>query len=293
MVHWIECQPGFWLPRSIECYQFPLYDDWNPDLPDWTEIVNLAGVGRPPSWAWGAWYTAQKADRPLKIDPGLAHAIAVRSYDSQRFVHIIPAWRRQLIEYVTAVDDIEDQVSTIAWLAETVLNKVIPIPRGVLSNVTQLRKMLDQLESTLSIVPLSRTSKSEYASKQRELRAAKRTARGNLARLASWLRENWGNLLEAGQASNTWFDVGIVLGPIMGYIEGGIWDLASRTIDNYVVAADALLPGFRDDYYASWAEWQQAIDDAWDATFENIEQWGTQSFTNGGGAFDPYQEFTP
>lgn len=292
-VNWIDCQPDFQIPAWMDCSRFPPYEAFDLELPDWTDVINIDGYGRPPAWAWGAWFTAQRADKPLKMDRGLAEQIAARVYSSQRMVHTIPAWRRQLIEWVTEIDDLEDQISTVAWLAETVLNKVIPIPRGVLSQVTQLRRMLDTLENTLGLTSLNRASKAEYAAKARELRAGKRRARGGLARLVSWLRENWGNLLEAGQATNTWFDVGIVLGPIMGYIENGLWDLLGRGLDGYLIAADALMPGFRDDYYNSWEEWQLRIDDAWDATFENIEQWGTQSFAGDTGAFDPYQEFTP
>lgn len=291
--NWYECQPDFFIPTTLDCSRFPPYEDFDLELPDWTDVINIDGLGRPPSWAWAAWFNAQRRDAPLRIDAGLIEQVAARVYSSQRMVHTIPRWRRQLIEWVTEIDDIEDQISTIAWLAETVLNKIIPIPRGVLSQVTQLRRMLDTLENTLGLTSFSRASKAEFAAKQRELRAAKRGARTGLARTVTWLRENWGNLLEAGQATNTWFDVGIVLGPIMGYLENGLWDLAERGLDGYLIAADALMPGFRDDYYNSWADWQLAIDDAWAATFDTIDEWSTDAFTREGDPFDPYQEFTP
>jgi len=270
-VHWLECRPGFSIPRSMDCARFPAYEDFDLEGPALTDIVNVLELGRPPRWAWGAWFNAERRDVPLKMDPGLADRLAMRIYDSKRFVALVPAWRRQLIEWLTEIDDIEDQVSTIAWLAETVLAKFIPIPRSVLTFTSGLKRTLDNAEQLLALGTMSRRSKSEWHSKRREIAAGKRAARGRLAQLVQWFRENWGNLLEAGQATNTWFDVGIVLGPIMGYIEDGLWTAGKKTLDNYLIAADAFMPGFRETYWEHLSAYGEAIDDRWKELYEGAQ----------------------
>ncbi len=61
--------------------------------------------------------------------------------------------------------------------------------------------------------------------------------------------------------------MGIVLGPIMGWIEEGMWGLARKTTDNYLIAVDALMPGYRDDFKRNAEElynaWQIANMDTW------------------------------
>lgn len=267
-VHWIECRPDFWMPRALDCSRFPRYEDWDPELPAWTDIINVQGFGRPPRWAWGAWFAALNADRPLKMDQGLAEQIAVRMYDSKRFITLVPRWRRDLIALLTEIDDIEDQVSTIAWLAETVLAKFIPIPRSILNFSQGLRRLLDGAEQIIALGTMTRARKTELNAKRREIAAAKRGARTQLAKYIDWFRHNWGNLLEAGQATNTWFDVGIVLGPIMGYIEDGLWTAGKKTLDNYLIAADTFMPGFREAYWEQLDLYGQAIDDRWTELYE-------------------------
>lgn len=252
----------------MDCARFPPFADFDPTLPDITDIINIYDYGRPPRWAWAAWYAAERADRPLTLDAGVAENIALRVYDAKRFVALVPAWRRQLIEWITEIDDIEDQVSTIVWLAEIVLAKFIPIPRSVLALGQRTSRLLDDAQKVLGLGSVSRRSKSEWHSKRRELAAAKRGARTRLAQLIIWMKENWGHLLEAGQATNTWFDVGIVLGPIMGYIEDGLWTLAKKTLDNYLIAADALMPGIRESYWEQLSAYGEAIDDRWAELYE-------------------------
>lgn len=292
--HWSLCQHDFWLPRAMDCARFPPYDDWNPNLPAWTDIINLQGYGRPPRWAWSAWFAAQRADRPLKMDAGLAEQLATRIYDSQRFKHLVPKWRRDLIALLTEIDDIEDQVSTIAWLAETVLAKFIPVPRSVLSFTHKLREVLDGAEHVLALGTMSRRSKSEWHGKRRELAAAKRGARTQLAKYIEWFRLNWGNLLEAGQATNTWFDVGIVLGPIMGWVEDGLWTAGKKSLDNYLIAADVFMPGFREIYWEHLTAYGEAVDDRWAELYDGAVMFTTntiEQLLNPGIAEIPETEF--
>lgn len=272
-VHWRECQPEFWIPREMDCSRFSAYDQWDPETPDFVDIVNLAGLGRIPKWAWAAWFKAHANDAPLNMDPGLQLELARRVYDSKRFVHVVPQWRRYLIDTLTEIDDIEDQVSTIAWLAEVVLAKVLPIPRSALNFANGLSRKLDDAQAILSLGFTSRSSKASWAGHQREIREAKRGARAKHAQLITWFKENWGNLLEAAQATNTWFDVGIVLGPIVGYVEDGLWTASKKTLDNYLIAAEAFMPGIRDAYWEQLELLGQAVDDRVDEIIEDVTTW--------------------
>jgi len=259
MANWYQCLPGFFLPTNVDCGQFPPYSFPDPDLPDVMDIIKIPGIGETPKFWWAAWEAARRLDRIPKLKQEALTTIAWRKYDSARYVALVPEWRRTMTEWVTYLDDIEDQLSTILWLAEMLGKKVVPIPPGVLNLGDSVRKYLDAAEKALALTPGGRAGKVEWRKRQQETARQKREARGKIALMLVWIKANYARLLEAAQATNTWFDVGIVLGPVMGYLDEGIWGLAQRTLDNYLIAADALAPGYRDDFYRNAEEQSEAL----------------------------------
>lgn len=278
MINWREALPGFWLPATFVWteqewpdYTAPDFERALTDTPDVSDIIKLRGFGQPSPRAWAAWMTAFNADKPLRRGWADLEAIAGRMYETARYKYLVPAWRRAIVETLTELDDLEDQLSTILWVAETVSRKWIPLPKGLLSKADQARRTLDCAEKVLAGATIFRGGKSDYANCLRETENAKKRARAQKAGLVAWFRENWGRLLEAAQATGQWFDVGIVLGPIWAFIEEGAWGLAKRTTDNYLIAVDALMPGYKEDFYRNAEELSNRISQAWDDTWGAVD----------------------
>lgn len=270
--NWQEPHPGFYIPRSLDAARFPSYKMPDPDLPDVLDLVKLPFLESKtlPRWTWAAWNAASRADRPLKIPPEYAYEIAWTKYDKARMNALVPVWRQQMNEWSNQLDDIEDQLTTILWLAEILGKKVLPIPPGALNGADQVRRWIDATQKALDFRITGRGGKAAWRQKAREQEAEKRKARSSIARFLLWVKANMGRLLEAAQATNTWFDVGIVLGPLMGYVEEGIWGAAEATLDNYLIAADVLMPGYREDFYRNAEELQQKVEGALVDTIEGI-----------------------
>ena len=275
--NWFECRPGFTIPNNVQCSQYAPYDDLDINLPEFGDVIVIGDMFRVPKWAWGTWYDAQRRDVIPKLSPGLLTAIADRTYEAQRYKAMVPEWRRWMVEALTEIDDIEDQVSTVLWMVELVGRKFLPIPRGVLSSANKVRRMLDDASNLLAGVQLSRKSKAEWKARQADIRRQKRKARSKLAKLMIWMKQNYGRLLEAGQATNTWFDVGIVLGPIFAFIEEGVWSLVAKTRDNYLIGVDAFIPGYGDDFRRQVKLMNDGIGDELIGVFETAK-WGVGEF---------------
>jgi len=278
MRYWQECHPGFSIPLSMDCGQFPEYTMPDPDLPDITDIIKIRDLlsTSTPRYAWMAWKSAQRNDRKLYLKPDIAEQIAWKNYDQARTIALVPAWRRQMTVWITELDNIEDQLSTILWIIQLLGKKIVPIPPGALGAADDVRVFIDAAEKGLAITGIGRRGKAEWHAARKKLNRDKRRAHSGLAKLTIWLRENHGRLLEAAQATNTWFDVGIVLGPIIGYLEEGLWRLAQATVDNYLVAADVLMPDYSFDFKRTANEYGEAIDKAMIDIVETIFQ--TQIF---------------
>jgi hypothetical protein len=276
VANWYELHPGFVIPRNIDPSQFPPYTDFDPDLPDPLDLIVLPWRDPIPAWGWAVWHAAQRTDRLPRLRPDLLQAIAWRKYGSARYIALVPQWRRVLNELANEIDDIEDQVSTIIWLAELLGRKVLPIPPGVFGAADKLRHTLDAAQDVLRASVLTRSSKAEFREKVREQRAKVRNARTRLARVIQWLSDNYGRILEAAQATGTWLDFGIILGPIFGYIEEGVWGLAQKTLDNYLTAVDAFLPGYSEDFYANARQLNEQLElwlaDKFEQVFQSAEE---------------------
>lgn len=269
-LNWYELHPGFTIPRNIDASQFPPFTDFDPDLPDPFELIVLPWTDTIPSWGWAAWRAYETDDKLPKMNPDLLQAIAWRKYGTARYIALVPVWRRWMSDIAGELDDVEDQLSTILWIVELLGKKLLPIPPGVLAGPQQLQRLLDDAQEVLRYSGSSRTAKVEFREKQREARARTRVARGRTAKILTWLQNNYGRLLEAAQATGGWFDVGIILGPIFGYIEEGLWGVATNTLDNYLIALDALWPGYREAYYENAERLTTDLEDAMAGFMEEL-----------------------
>lgn len=294
MINWQETLPGFWIPSHWphDAARWPDYtaDDYAralADAPDPSAIISVMGYGQPDRRAWGAWLGSLSADRRLGAPSEFLFLVADRMYETARYKYLVPAWRRAITDVVVELDDIEDQLSTILWIAEWVTRKVIPLPKSLMNGAQRVQRSLDCAEKIVAGVTPFRSGKSDYANCLRNAQRAKDAAKTQRAGLLAWFKANWGRLLEAAQATNTWFDVGIVLGPIMGWIEEGMWGLAQQTTDNYLIAVDAVMPGYREHFHRNAAELSERVSTAWDETWENLSSWDTETIADEIGFFAP------
>lgn len=282
--NWYEAIPEFWLPNS-KPYDAARWPDYSTEfvaarmeaIDDYPALLVFHEYGKLQPKQWGAWFGGFACDKPTGwIEPFLG-PVADRIYDMARYKYLVPAWRRALTKVITQIDDLEDQVSTILWIAEWLTKKYIPMQPGALNLADQVRHSLDCGEKMLAGITPFRGFKSEYANCRRSTTIATSTYRTRKAQLLDWFKQNHGRLLEAAQATGTWFDVGIILGPVMGFIEEGQWGMAKAVLDNYLVAADALWPGSRADFERNAEELSNKIDAAWDETWGSIESWDTDT----------------
>ncbi len=275
MTWWYEPLPGFFLPVTF-AYDPARWPDYTtPDVsrllemdPELSDVLRLRGWGQPSGRAWATWLRSREADRQVRRGWDELEMIADKMYDSARYVYLVPYWRRAITRIITELDDVQDQLTTILWALETVARKWIPVPPKLLDGLRHVDTSLDCATGILAGATLFRTSKSSYQACLDEADQKRKQGRKKAAGAVAWLQENWGNLLQAAQATGTWFDVGIVLGPIMAWIDEGLWGVASKTVDNYLIAADALLPGYADDFRANA---QELYDDVQLAITDTIE----------------------
>lgn len=68
----------------------------------------------------------------------------------------------------------------------------------------------------------------------------------------------------------------------MGWIEEGLWGLAQKTGDNYLIAVDALMPGYKEDFERNAQELSESVERAWNDLWETTnwsdEQLGELQF---------------
>lgn len=279
-VPWIEHLPGFFLPGNWK-YDAARWPDFTRDyiatrleqIDEFPEMLQFRDWGKPDPKAWGAWLGGKAEQRELTtIWPDLQKC-ADTTYDTARYLYLVPAWRRAITMALTEIDDVEDQISTILWVMEWISRRVIPIPPAIMNGADKIRHTLDCAEKQLAGITPFRGSKAEFMNCHRSTTVMVTTHRTRKAQLLGWFRDNWGRLLEAAQATDQWIDVGLVLGPIMAWIEEGMWGLAWKTLDAYLIAADAVAPGYREDFERNAQELSEAVDATWQETWGSIDEW--------------------
>ena len=284
MINWYEPLPGFWLPNTWVAdrsrwpdYTSPEYFRLIEEAPDVGAMIVLRGIGEPARRAWGAWLGAFKADKPLTRGWPDLEIIADKMYDTARYKFLVPAWKQAMTKLITEIDDIEDQLSTLLWVAEWVTRKWIPIPPKLLNTAESITKSVDCAGKLLAGVDPFRGLKSSYAECIAAQKRKTRKAREQKAGLLAWFRDNWGRLLEAAQATGTWFEVGIVLGPIFAWIDEGMWGVVAKSPEISNVTAEALFPGYGAAVQAATTDLMQRLEQGWDET------WGSADLQD----FDP------
>ena len=284
--NWEEILPGFTVPLGLYgAHEFSDYtqeDALDKILqgPAWDKILVLGGLSVDMRRAWGAWFGSWGCDTRINFRWPALDAVAHEQYLSARYRYLVPFWARKMSELATEIDDIEDQLATILWIVESVMQKYIPLPKSLMNRARAVKRSLDCAELLLQTGKIGRDAKPKYAECLRQQARRKQQDTETKASLVAWMQLNWGRLIEAAQATNTWFDVGIALGPIMGWITEGMFGLARATTDNYLIAVDAVLPGYRDDYNRTAAELDAAVEKAWDQTWENLGEWDTETIAD-------------
>lgn len=169
MINWYEALPYFWLPNSANYDPF-LWPDYSQigfkeminDGPDFGRLISGFGDDKPHPAAWASWAKAFREDRPLRFDHAFHRGVANRKYESARYRYLVPAWRRAIVDVVGDLDDIEDQVSTILWVAEWVTAKIIPLPPILMNNAQRLQRSLDCAEKIVAGLTPFRFAKTEH-----------------------------------------------------------------------------------------------------------------------------------
>lgn len=271
-----EVLPGFFIPGNwaYDPVAWPNYTDpdyvrFFEDPPNIGDVIVFMDYGKIEPRAWGAWYGALQNQRELPTKWPELQRVARQKYESARYVYLVPAWKRAITKVLTDLDNIEDQIATILWVMEIISRKFTPLPERWLAAARRVENSLDCAQKIMNGGPAARSLKPAYADCVREMERRRKKRRGDKNGLVAWLAENQYRLIEAAQATGTWFDVGIVLGPIMGWIDEGIWSVGKGEILHGVLSVEGLIPGYYDATKYTWEHLSNKIDAAWD------ESWGT------------------
>lgn len=189
-------------------------------LPAWDDVIHI----RPRPEVTPAQRAQLAGERRAGIVPTLDPAIVAELDRRARIAEniresAVPEWRRQVIKVLTAADNVEDILSTAEWISRP-LQAVIPGGRAVGRAARGTSSALDRIQTVLrgpSIVGRRQKSKAEQ-----QRRANARTRKGKVRgvqRAQQWVKDNFGKLLEAGQAADTITGIGISLGGIFGALE--------------------------------------------------------------------------
>ena len=184
---------------------------------------------------------------------------AVREYWRVWFVRMgteLPKWRQETSKLLGTLDNIEDQLSTFSWLAGLLLKRTPLAPLANLRAVEHTQRALDGAQDLLTLRPGGRASKNEHEKRQRRRQLDKLRSGNALARGRAWLESNYGHLLEGAQATDTWWGVGVSIGPIMGALDEGYFYLARWANEGYLDMADLVRPGSK----AAFTEWAHEAD---------------------------------
>lgn len=142
-----------------------------------------------------------------------------------------PKIARDAAAILTAIDDVQDAVSTLACIgmvaavviggpvAATVLG-----PLGLILGASQLLNMINPMSRFNKLLKRKNTGRlaKKNLEKQTNKNPFSKKAKLSLARRLKKFRPTLGNALEALQVTDNVYGVGISLGPIMGFIQSSI-----------------------------------------------------------------------
>ena len=278
-----EVLPGFFIPGNWAYdankwpdYSAPDYIRFFDDPPNISDVIVFLDYGKIEPKAWGAWFGAQQQQRTLPTFWPDLDRIARARYESARYVYLVPAWKRTITKVITDIDNIEDQISTILWVTEIALRKFVPLPDRFLAAARRVETSLDCAQKFLAGASPAKSLKPQYADCLRQVQRKKEERARHANALVAWLAENQYRLIEAAQATGTWFEVGIVLGPIMAWIDEGIFGLGKSTVLHGTLNAEALKPGYYEATKYTWEKLSDKIEETWLETWDNANFKETQ-----------------
>lgn len=136
----------------------------------------------------------------------------------------VPEWRQKMVTVMTALDNAEDIISTLAWMFGPYIEKTGKIGKGLVKGAKGTSTAINFINKFLRGPELTRKAKHKYMN-DRHYSARDRIMRGSgRTRAGKWLTENMGRLFQAAQASESLTGVGIQIGTIYGTLETAFFD---------------------------------------------------------------------
>lgn len=163
--------------------------------------------------------------KPDQLDPDTRKAVMARMAAAEKVRNEnMPEWRQKMVHVLTAIDDTQDIVQTIAWLGGPLLDRFGRIGRGAHMGLRKTSDALNFIQDRLRDPRLLRKAKNRYMNERKRTAGNTKWKYRPKSKAGKWLMENWGNLLTAGQASDSILGIGIQLGAIYGSLENAVWD---------------------------------------------------------------------
>jgi len=214
----------------------------SPSIPSWDDTLHVQ-LRRP--------ITAQTLLRLQRERPGYEDdtlSAADRKWWRDRAAMIdraeksgVPYWRQSMTGVITALDNVQDIVATAAWMGGPLLRRLGKIGTLLHGQVKEGAVVLNTMERSLG-GPLPTGREKHKHMNERKANARKRTGLiGGLQRGLDWFGKSQGHLLEAAQASDTLFGVGLTLGAVMGALEETYWRTGQKAYYTAMTAANAAI----------------------------------------------------
>jgi len=171
-----------------------------------------------------------------EIEPGRRADIEEEKYrKKQKYLAMLadpsPRWAQNAAGILTALDDVQDVVSTLACIgmvAAAIIGGPVAAailgPLGLILGASTLLNMLNPMSyinRPFKFVPTGRAAKKRLEGQTNHNPFSKK-AKVKLAKRIKAFRPTVGNALEALQVTDNIFGVGVSLGPIMGFVQGAI-----------------------------------------------------------------------
>lgn len=199
-------------------------------IPNWNQVIRIdPGLPSPREYLMFVGVDIGLVDLD-SLSPETRKAVARRVMIAERVrSESMPDWRQKMVTVMTALDNAEDVISTMAWILGPYLEKtgrpgklLVRGAKGTSSSINFINRFLRGPE-------LTRKTKHRYMD-ERKMNAKDRVMRGApKSKAGKWLQNNLGNLIQAAQASESLTGVGLQLGTIYGTLENALWD-DSRTL---------------------------------------------------------------
>lgn len=219
----------------------------SPPLPAWDSIIHVAPRYRFTRAEYDELRAADREHRPPNLTDEAVAALASRqAYIDAQANSALPEWRKSLVKTLTTLDNIQDQISTVVWLTGPIIDRLGKKAKAAHAVVDETGDAINFMQSIIAGPTPGRSGKNRRALARTANARTKGGVIGALQKGIGWLQKNQGHLLEAAQATDTWFGVGISLGSVFGAIEETYWRTGEQAYYEALTAlnvASAALPG--------------------------------------------------